>query len=256
MMGLHTNNPSTANPTIHITVLTITTILILTLLILIIGPSRILSDAASSTTCSCTYPPIHLDSSTGSINIQDPQSRPSVLNTARYDGTHLRTYKKAPQLTATKISDKFPNTWEGMISPPNAAGGIRVTQASLEGSKFDNLPDILGEAEAVGLNHVIGMLHQLHCLITIRRMFFPENNNVPENQSSSHSASLAHMSHCFDYIAQGIMCHADDTIEPPFKKLEDGKAFWTVTGEGHVHQCKDPRPSVRWRCARMRRRSI
>ncbi|KAL4989840.1 hypothetical protein BDW68DRAFT_155877 [Aspergillus falconensis] len=242
-MGFHTNSSGTANPTIHITVLTITTLLILTLLILIIGPSRIFSDA-SSTTCSCTYPPIHLDSTTGTLHLQDLESKPSILNTARYDGKHLRSYKHAPMLTATTISDEFPNTWEGMLSPPLAAGGLRVTLESLEGSKFDEHPEIRAEpnSDGGGEGHVIAMMHQLHCLVTIRRMIFPENNNIEESMSSSHDPGLEHMSHCFEYLAQAIICHADDTMEPPFKKIEDGKAFWSVTGEGATHQCRDPRP--------------
>ncbi|KAL4874453.1 hypothetical protein BJY04DRAFT_225016 [Aspergillus karnatakaensis] len=242
-MELGSSKPSTTS-SIHITILSITTLLILTILLLIIGPSGILTDSSTSTACTCTYPPIHLDTSTSTLQIQPPTpQKPSILNTALYDGTHLRQYKKAPQLTATNITSQIPSTWEGLLSPPRVAGGILITQESLEGSKFDAHPEIRGEESGPsGFRQVVAMMHQLHCLITIRGFIYPENNNVEHGKSSSKDKSVRHLSHCFEYLAQALICHADDTMEAPYKKLSDGKAFWTVDGEGAVHQCRDPRP--------------
>jgi hypothetical protein len=54
-----------------------------------------------------------------------------------------------------------------------------------------------------------------------------------------------HPHHCFAYLAQGIMCNADLTIE--WARVEkDGRRF-LVEGWGIPHkQCKDPKAVRAW----------
>ncbi|KAL4935963.1 hypothetical protein BDV06DRAFT_205939 [Aspergillus oleicola] len=255
MMGHHSaNSPS---PTIQITVLTIATLLILIVLILIIGPSHILSDSA----CSCPQTNLHLDisanpapgaASAGSSSTGGSPGQTTILNTDTYSGTHLRKYKSFPPLTETHITDSHPDTWEGLFSPYIAAGGLHVTQDSVEGHPlYDDFPDVRGRPQE-WIGHGITMMHQLHCLIMIRGALFPANNNIklnstsspPENWRDETSTDRKHMSHCFEYLAQTIICSADDTLEPPHKEMnDDGKTSdWFVTPGGAIHQCKDPRP--------------
>ncbi|KAL3473029.1 hypothetical protein BJX99DRAFT_272460 [Aspergillus californicus] len=237
----HPSSTST-NPTIHITFLTISTLLILTVLILIIGPSRILSDSYSSPSA-CQSQGIHV---TTDSSITPPLS--NILQTAQYDGRHIRKYNSSSKLLATTIDPKDPYTWEGLLSPPLAAGGLRVQADSI--NHLDDYPDVPADDVPGGVGQVIAMMHQLHCLIGLRGLTFPENNNVAVNSSSKSyqeetiEKNRGHWSHCFDYLAQAIICHADDTIERPKKVLKDGgkSAYWKVDGGGAIHQCRDPRP--------------
>lgn len=218
----HSSNPPTTNPTIHITVLTVATLLILTLLILIIGPSRILSDAHSQNTPTCPQQHINLDLPPTLTNQDNHQSQKgNILTPSPYDGTHLRKWTHYPFLTETTLQspnplgDSEPQTWESLLSPPTVAGGLRVPAEPLEGSKFDNMPHQhaeLGELQDAQVGHVVGMMHQLHCLIMIRSVIFPENNNVEVNSSSKVYGAFeglkgreevrGHVSHCFEYLAQ------------------------------------------------------
>ncbi|PWY91614.1 hypothetical protein BO94DRAFT_564929 [Aspergillus sclerotioniger CBS 115572] len=87
----------------------------------------------------------------------------------------------------------------------------------------------------------ISMFHQLHCLTVLRGLIFPETS---QHHSPSHSGDdhedRVHWAHCFDYIAQGIICAADDTIEVPHLALnKDGKRVWIIDGMGQTHRCRD-----------------
>ncbi|KAJ9228939.1 hypothetical protein DTO169E5_9028 [Paecilomyces variotii] len=133
----------------------------------------------------------------------------------------------------TSESHSSPNhqaeqTWESLLLPPNG-GLLRVKQGN-------------GTTAQYGLS----MFHQLHCLIVLRGLLFPgtsqnhEHSTSPSNTGKPHQDSV-HWAHCLDYIAQGILCAADDTIEPPRRvKNEHGEHTVVVDGVGHTHQCRDP----------------
>ncbi|EED13981.1 hypothetical protein TSTA_102110 [Talaromyces stipitatus ATCC 10500] len=59
-----------------------------------------------------------------------------------------------------------------------------------------------------------------------------------------------HWAHCFDYLAQAILCAADDTLEPPQTVLNgQGQKIQIIDGVGHIaHQCRDPAPL--WRAVK------
>ncbi|KAL5336728.1 hypothetical protein BJX70DRAFT_267337 [Aspergillus crustosus] len=247
-MGHNSNSPSTS-PTIHITVLTISTLLILSLLILIIGPSRILSDSSSSSSSSSqSCPKVYITNPTSSSSSSASQSPLNpVLHTPRFDGTHLRIYNDSLVLQNTHKDDAHPEVWEDILTPGHAAVGLRVKPESV--SHLDDFPDLKaanGDLEN-GLGMGIALMHQLHCLISIRGLIFTENTNREGTTSGPHMTGeekndMNHWGHCFDYIAQALICAADDTLERPKKIVHDGKAWWHVDGVDAIHKCKDPRP--------------
>ncbi|KAL4923449.1 uncharacterized protein BDV17DRAFT_296343 [Aspergillus undulatus] len=156
----------------------------------------------------------------------------------------------------THLSPEYPDTWERMFQPYHAAGGLCVTQDSIEGSPlFDEHPETRAEEEPEGggIEHRIAMMHQLHCLFTLRGVLYPENNNLAVNSTSRPPDVFTddevgrmgrmHLSHCFEYLIQTIIYAADDTLETPHKEInDDGIADWYVTPGGKIHQCKDPQP--------------
>ncbi|PYI07041.1 hypothetical protein BO78DRAFT_106354 [Aspergillus sclerotiicarbonarius CBS 121057] len=121
-------------------------------------------------------------------------------------------------------------SWESLLLPQN--GGMLRVQTS-----NDTVTD-----------YGISMFHQLHCLTVLRGLIFPgTSQHHGASTSPSHSGDAhedaVHWAHCFDYIAQAIICAADDTIEPPHSVInKDGKRVLVIDGIGHKHQCRDPGP--------------
>lgn len=62
--------------------------------------------------------------------------------------------------------------------------------------------------------------------------------NINKTSQLQHNAvEDDHISHCFDYLRQAIMCAGDSTLEWP--RIEsDGRRF-AVDGWGVQHQCRD-----------------
>ncbi|KAK3050542.1 hypothetical protein LTR09_008181 [Extremus antarcticus] len=61
------------------------------------------------------------------------------------------------------------------------------------------------------------MFHQMHCIIDIRQHY---SSLIGVNGTSDEDRELAisdkakaHMAHCFNWLRQSILCHADDTKE-------------------------------------------
>ncbi|CBF84991.1 predicted protein [Aspergillus nidulans FGSC A4] len=108
-------------------------VLILALIIFIMGPRhfvRCLPDLL-------LYPPIRLTAplAPSAFNLQcstlDPQSR--LLRRRSLERTSMLTCQRPPQ---------SPTNIEGMLSPPSAIGGVRVTLEILEGFDIDEPPRI------------------------------------------------------------------------------------------------------------------
>ncbi|KAL2129308.1 hypothetical protein VTI74DRAFT_7954 [Chaetomium olivicolor] len=84
----------------------------------------------------------------------------------------------------------------------------------------------------------VSMFHQLHCLELLR-------SSAVSDCSASHAHrargvdEIDHIEHCFQYLAQGITCAADDTIEPSFvAETPAGEKVRVINGDSVVHQCR------------------
>ncbi|KAL2126481.1 hypothetical protein VTI74DRAFT_831 [Chaetomium olivicolor] len=75
-------------------------------------------------------------------------------------------------------------------------------------------------------NYCVSMFHSLHCLITIRDIFYGllqgryNASDYGRHDENGHFTELTvrikgHTSHCFDYIRQEIQCCGDMTLEGP-----------------------------------------
>ncbi|QKX63207.1 uncharacterized protein TRUGW13939_10376 [Talaromyces rugulosus] len=119
---------------------------------------------------------------------------------------------------------KTTNTFRSSLLPQNG-GLLRVRMSD--------------DTEKVG-DYGVSMFHQLHCLVVLREIIFPGGSPV----HTEHNSSMARVqwAHCFDYLAQAILCAADDTLEPPKTAVnEQGQNIKIIDGVGHiVHQCRDP----------------
>ncbi|KAL2129874.1 hypothetical protein VTI74DRAFT_7185 [Chaetomium olivicolor] len=78
------------------------------------------------------------------------------------------------------------------------------------------------------------VFHQVHCLNLLRKRFFAPERNGPADWQETADLWEWHNEHCFEYLRQTILCHADVSIFP----LEyDAK-----------HEVYVPRPSAEKRC--------
>lgn len=93
---------------------------------------------------------------------------------------------------------------------------------------------------------VIGMLHALHCLGGIRRAMQTARNDALSR--NGHDIGLdyksdPHWPHCFHYLRELILCHADDTIERAHflngTVSLAGQAPAFFEGQLDVRQCRD-----------------
>ncbi|PYH68011.1 uncharacterized protein BO88DRAFT_464914 [Aspergillus vadensis CBS 113365] len=134
------------------------------------------------------------------------------------------------------LPDDIHRSWESLLLPEN--GGILKVRTD-----NNTITD-----------YGISMFHQLHCLTVLRGLIFPETSQhhgvstSPSHSGDEHEDAV-HWAHCFDYIAQSIICAADGTIEPPHPAInKDGDRILVIDGIGHAHQCRDPEPL--WRAVR------
>ncbi|KAL4939579.1 hypothetical protein BDV06DRAFT_224900 [Aspergillus oleicola] len=114
------------------------------------------------------------------------------------------------------------------------------------------------------------IFHQLHCLYLLRRAYYshttsgPDSGADPLERFDFNRNRTVHVAHCFDYLAQTLVCSADSTLEPAVdtehgylgsgfqrrcwdferlkeivqeKRVFDAEGFlaWGLTGEGVVH---------------------
>ncbi|MCJ1234689.1 hypothetical protein MMC14_002652 [Varicellaria rhodocarpa] len=105
------------------------------------------------------------------------------------------------------------------------------------------------EEDDVLRHYGVSMFHQLHCLGMIRELVLRGTLGGDASiaqmnpDDSDDKDEEPHWLHCFNYIAEGIICAADSTIEPPrIKEQKDGKNRSVIDGIGHTHQCRDSKP--------------
>ncbi|QUC21790.1 uncharacterized protein UV8b_06026 [Ustilaginoidea virens] len=83
---------------------------------------------------------------------------------------------------------------------------------------------------------MVAVFHQLHCLYMAREGFYSAvEGNV-------NKVSSAHLTHCFDYLRQTIMCFGDTTLEwLPAPPNDIGSTGW-----GFEHTCRDYGAIAEW----------
>ncbi|KAJ5132553.1 hypothetical protein N7448_006711 [Penicillium atrosanguineum] len=95
------------------------------------------------------------------------------------------------------------------------------------------------ESDGTVQGYGVSMFHQLHCLSMIRDMLLGQPMSHA-HEASDWSQDSMHWLHCLDYLAQGVLCAADDTLEKPgFTKNVEGKLVKGIDGMNHTHQCRD-----------------
>ncbi|KAK4222472.1 hypothetical protein QBC38DRAFT_427227 [Podospora fimiseda] len=96
----------------------------------------------------------------------------------------------------------------------------------------------------------ISMYHQLHCVEMLRSYItgVPHGNHQHHGRHEHHDEKPQvmdkldepHMIHCLDYLAQAIVCAADDTIEPfRLKKVGNNTFVSIVDGSDTLHHCRN-----------------
>ncbi|OOO05259.1 Protein of unknown function DUF3328 [Aspergillus oryzae] len=83
---------------------------------------------------------------------------------------------------------------------------------------------------------MISVFHQLHCIYMTREGYYAAR------EGNLDQVYAAHLMHCWDYLRQAIMCHADTTLEwIPAPPNDKGSTGWGVE-----HTCGDFDAIARW----------
>ncbi|KAF9888337.1 hypothetical protein FE257_008770 [Aspergillus nanangensis] len=178
-------------------------------------------------------------------------SHPDRIHSRVFDPNH--DLERQTFESITLVQDQL--SWEDMLMPVTG-GGILAQRSpppdlADDGEIGDNEDDEKNDPE---ISYGISMFHQLHCLIILRGIIFPETSHKKFNStllphSGDPEMDQTHWAHCFDYIAQvGALIYLsitpygmknDDTIEQPRRTIMHGKTVFNVHGVGAEHQCRD-----------------
>jgi hypothetical protein len=149
----------------------------------------------------------------------------------------LVTFDKT--LFASPSTPEADEAWGNDLTPPGD-GFVLIPDPSAyslpPGQPLD------ADSSAVGEIYDISVFHQLHCLNHVRTFLLTLKASVEYNTTTETYENLLrsqedHVWHCFDYVRQALMCHADLTVEWP-RTEEDGRRL-AVDGWGVAHQCKN-----------------
>lgn len=138
------------------------------------------------------------------------------------------------EIYASPSTSQADEAW-GALNPPGDGFVLIPNYADF------SLPP--GKPTEQGDVYDISVFHQLHCLNHIRTFLFTLKAGMDHNNTRVvydrllRGSGEDHVYHCFDYIRQALMCHADLTVEWP-RTEEDGRRF-AVDGWGISHQCKN-----------------
>jgi hypothetical protein len=98
--------------------------------------------------------------------------------------------------------------------------------------KYNNLPTPLSEYSPT--TFTTSMTHQLHCLHAILSVYSGMTSNNTDKMS--HDGTW-HLTHCFEYLRQSIMCSADLALEGQQTTFPPG--FVGSDGWDAKHVCKN-----------------
>jgi len=142
------------------------------------------------------------------------------------------TTNSASQLTET--APRIPLKWipktfshnESFATPPPLSGGPEPIWDSLipNGLGYIKYPPSSPNAS------VLSAFHQLHCLYTLRRIYYSTGDDLQDFDFGINREE--HAEHCFEYLRQSIQCSADSTLEPAGHV--EGFLGW-----GFKRECKD-----------------
>ena len=126
----------------------------------------------------------------------------------------------------TFYGEKSTSAWEDL----NARGGGWITV--VDGEELGLGPPIrYNHKEGYG----ISVFHQLHCMSAMHSSYL----RLLSGNITGAAEQAYHIEHCFDYIRQVLMCHADLALEhrreDPFAAPDRDQ----VDGWGATHQCRD-----------------
>ncbi|KAI8626110.1 hypothetical protein F5Y19DRAFT_448039 [Xylariaceae sp. FL1651] len=131
-----------------------------------------------------------------------------------------------PENTSEFFSDETKNKWLEIV--PKGLGYLEVKHPE----RYDNLPTRLATFDE---QFVVtsSMTHQLHCLYAIAEAY----SALTSDTSRVPKETPWHLTHCFDYLRQGIMCCGDVALEgeqTTFPEGFDGSDGWDAK-----HVCKN-----------------
>lgn len=121
--------------------------------------------------------------------------------------------------------------WRRRLSNTCFLGGLGYLEIK-KPEDYDNLPEHLREFPK---KFVVtsSVTHQLHCLYAIAEAY----SALSSNSSRVPEETPWHLTHCFDYVRQSVMCCGDVALEgqqTTFPKGFDGSDGWDAK-----HVCKD-----------------
>lgn len=198
MLTSKRNNPYTP------LLLFILTLLILLLTTLLLLPLTLSPDLLASLSPYSPYPypypypyPHPYSQGPQEFSTQSPPSCSCTTNPPPASSSpYTRTFYEYPPLESTTLDSTSQPPWETILLPIHGGGGIR-TPNSDTGVNDTVLPILYG----------LGMFHQLHCLIVLRGIIFPETSQRKVNSTAMSfrgdmEGDMEHWAHCFDYLAQ------------------------------------------------------
>lgn len=152
-----------------------------------------------------------------------PGLRPSLV--AQQIKTFVPDVSFVPENGSDFFTEEVRKKWLELV--PKGLGYVQVDNPS----DHDNLPHPLkGYANTV---FTTSMTHQLHCLHAIAEVY----SGLISDPSRIPAQIPGHMSHCFEYLRQSIMCCGDTALEgqhTTFPKSVQGSDGWDAK-----HVCKD-----------------
>ncbi|KAF2748551.1 hypothetical protein M011DRAFT_352940 [Sporormia fimetaria CBS 119925] len=114
---------------------------------------------------------------------------------------------------------EFEQAWVAML--PKERGFIRISK---------------------NVEHSVTVFHQLHCVYALQIAYHTLKKDIHADFKPLMHVNMEpdHIEHCFDYIRQALMCHADTNLEynDPVTKV--------TTGWGTERVCRDFDAVIRW----------
>ena len=151
-------------------------------------------------------------------------------------GRNLLLQRAIPQVNIGQMIQTF-ETDPAFVAPPPSTNSTEPVWDTL-------LPTGLGYVRSLEENSsvsTIGAFHQIHCLYTLRRIYYATVQDLKAGQKEDEVLTgfdngidrQEHAAHCFEYLRHAIICNADPSLEP-WGSTVDG-----FPGMGVPRVCRD-----------------